>query len=66
VHGCRLGVIGRYVDPLDIITPVANRVKLPSCFGAEESNSADLTHAISRLDPDAKRMVSEMAYRLAR
>jgi hypothetical protein len=66
VHGCRLGVIGHYVDPLDIIQPVANRVKVPSCFGANETNSEDLTLAISKLDPDARRMVTEMAYRLAR
>jgi hypothetical protein len=66
VHGCRLGVIGHYVDPLDIIQPVAGRVKVPSCFGANETNSEDLTLAISKLDPDARRMVTEMAYRLAR
>lgn len=66
LHGCALGVIGRYVDPLDIIEPVMNRVKLPACFGAIRKESDDLTQMILKLDPDARRMVSEMALRLAR
>lgn len=66
LHGCQLGVIGRYVDPLDIIEPVSHRVKLPACFGAIRQQSDDLTSMILKLDPDARRMVSEMTLRLAR
>jgi hypothetical protein len=66
LHGCQLGVIGRYVDPLDIIEPVSHRVKLPASFGAIRQESDDLTGMILKLDPEARRMVSEMTLRLAR
>ena len=66
VHGCQLSIIKKYVDILDIILPVAGRVKVPSCFGAQENDAHDLTSVIQRLDPDAKRMISEMVYRLAK
>lgn len=66
LHGCQLGVIGRYVDPLDIIEPVSHRVRLPSCFGAIRQESDDLTSMILKLDPDARRIVNEMTLRLAR
>jgi len=65
IHGCRLGIIGHYVDPLDIIEPVAGRVRVPECFGAGERTD-ELTVVLAKLDPDARRMVSEMATRLAR
>ncbi len=65
LHGCRLGVIGHYVDPCDIIAPVGHRVRLPTCFDGG-TNTEDIGPVLAKLDPDAKRIVREMAVRLAK
>lgn len=65
LHGCKLGVIGHYVDPIDVIAPVAPRVRLPECFGGKDAQD-DIGVVVARLDPEAKRIVREMAVRLVR
>lgn len=67
VHGCRLGVIGHYVDILDIIGPVAPRVRLPECFGVptDKQPEAELVESFRMLDPQAKDLVLMTAQRMA-
>lgn len=65
LHGCKLGVIGHYVDPIDVIAPVGPRVRLPKCFGGQEAQE-DIGYVIERLDPEARRIVREMAVRMVR
>jgi len=68
VHGCRLGVIGHYVDPLDIISPVASRVVRPSCFGGDKEKEPEeaLVTSFRLLDDQAKGLVVMTAERLRR
>jgi hypothetical protein len=67
VHGCRLGVIGHYVHLLDILEPVAPKVRLPQCFGAtsNECRESLLLSHFRRLDPSAQSLVAGTAERLA-
>lgn len=65
LHGCKLGVIGHYVDPIDVIAPVGPRVRLPKCFGGQDAQE-DIGYVIERLDPEARRIVREMAVRMAK
>ncbi len=66
LHGCGLGVIGHYVDVLDILEPVAPRVRLPSCFGATDATGEEsLLASFRRLDPAAQGLISGTAERLA-
>jgi len=67
LHGCKLGVIGHYVDILDILDPVAPRVRLPACFGActEGNSEATLLASFRKLDPGAQTLISSTAQRLA-
>lgn len=66
LHGCGLGVIGHYVDVLDILEPVAPRVQLPKCFGAspETAEQAMLAN-FRRMDHSAQQIVVSMSERLA-
>jgi hypothetical protein len=67
LHGCKLGTIGHYVDVLDVLEPVAPRVRLPDCFGAcpESLSEATLLASFRKLDPGAKTIISSTAQRLA-
>lgn len=66
LHGCGLGVIGHYVDVLDILEPVAPRVQLPKSFGAslESAEETVLSH-FRRMDQSAQQIVVSMSQRLA-
>lgn len=68
VHGCKLGVIGHYVDLLGVLEPVAPRVRLPACFGAstEKQPEAELLALFRTLDPQAQDLVRLTARRMAR
>lgn len=68
VHGCKLGVIGHYVDLLGILEPVAPRVRLPACFGADTAQQpeSELIALYRSLDPQAKDLVRMTARRMAR
>jgi hypothetical protein len=62
-----LGVIGHYVDVLDIIGPVAPRVRLPECFGVPQDKQPEsaLVESFRLLDPQAKDLVLMTAQRMA-
>jgi len=67
LHGCKLGVIGHYVGILDILEPVAPRVRVPKCFGGSESEDLESTLLFHyrKLDPAAKGLIAGTAERLA-
>ena len=66
LHGCGLGVIGHYVDVLDILEPVAPRVRLPKCFGAStETAEESMLANFRRMDTSAQQIVVSMSERLA-
>lgn len=65
VHGCGLGVMKHYVDLLSVLESAAPRVRLPACFGASVDNGEALLISYHRLDPDAQKIVSGVAQRLA-
>jgi hypothetical protein len=68
LHGCKLGVIGHYVDMLDILEPVAPRVRVPICFGgsSEAQPESELVANFRKLDPQAKDLVLMTAQRMIR
>jgi len=66
VHGSGLGVLGHYVDPLSVLESAAPTVRLPAAFASDEEREVDALPALLlRLDPDARRILTETAQRLA-
>ncbi len=67
VHGSGLGVMAHYLDPLSVLQSAAPRVRLPSCFGAVQSEpeEATLLSFYRKLDPAAQGLISGTAQRLA-
>lgn len=67
IHGCKLGIMANYVASSIILESAAPRVRLPTCFGAKESQSAEeaLIASFRRLDPSAQGLISGTAERLA-
>lgn len=66
VHGCGLGVLSHYLDPLQILESAAPRVRLPECFGATNASGEDsLVANFRRLDPGAQGLLAMTAERLA-
>lgn len=67
VHGCGLGVLSHYLDPLQILEAAAPRVRLPECFGASATAGTEdaLISNFRRLDPAAQGLVAGTAERLA-
>jgi integrase len=67
IHGCGLGVMSNYLDPLMVLESAAPRVRLPACFGGTQSQSTEeaLISSFRRLDPQSQGLVSGMTDRLA-
>jgi predicted transcriptional regulator len=67
VHGMGLGVMSHYLDPLMVLESASSRVRLPACFGGQQSQSTEdaLISSFRRLDPSAQGLVSMTAERLA-
>ncbi len=70
VHGSGLSALTlrHYVEAIDVIGPVAPRVVIPSCFrnGQEPDECENIQTLVSLLDPEARRMILDMATRLAK
>ena len=68
MHGCKMSVIKHYVDILDIVEPVAPRVRVPVCFGgsSEAQPETELVANFRKLDPQAKDLVLMTAQRMIR
>lgn len=65
VHGCGLGVLNHYIEPLSVLESAAPRVRLPKCFGAvDQTGEESLLCNFRRLDPAAQGLVSMTAERL--
>ena len=66
VHGCGLGVLSHYLDPLQILESAAPRVRLPECFGATSATGEEsLLANFRRLDQSAQDLIAGTAERLA-
>ena len=65
LHGCGLGVLHHYLDPLTVLESAASRVKLPDCFEVTENGEESLLTSYRRLDPSAQGLIGSMAERLA-
>jgi len=63
IHGCGLGVLDHYIDPLTILEGVMHKVRLPECFG-RVVDSTDISEQFRRLDPQAQEIVSGTIERL--
>lgn len=65
IHGCGIGVLSHYIDPLSVLESAAPRVRLPSCFGATVNTGEEaLLTSFRRLDPEAQKLVTGMSERL--
>jgi hypothetical protein len=67
VHGCGLGVMAHYLDPLSILESAAPRVRLPACFGVSLGAGQEdaLLSNFRRLDPAGQGLVTMTLERLA-
>lgn len=67
VHGCGLGVLHHYLDPLQILEGAAPRVRLPECFGASADAGTEdaLLGNFRRCDPAAQSLIVGTTERLA-
>lgn len=65
LHGCGLGVMHHYLDPLTVLESAAGRVHLPPCFATKRPDEELLIEAFRRLDPAAQSLLAGMSERLA-
>lgn len=67
VHGCGLGVLAHYVDPLSVLESAAPRVRVPaSMLGTHQAAPEEsLLSAWRRCDPQARDLVTATAERMA-
>ena len=66
IHGCGIGVLSHYLDPLSVLESAAPQVRLPACFGASVDNAERMTAAYQRLDQHGQQLVLQTAERLGR
>ena len=66
IHGCGIGVLSHYLDPLAVLESAAPQVRLPACFGASVDNAERMTAAYQRLDQHGQQLVLQTAERLGR
>lgn len=65
IHGCGLGIMSHYIDPIAVLTAAMDRVRVPQSFGASSSPEESFLHSFRRLDPSAQTLIGTMAERLA-
>lgn len=66
VHGCGIGVLSHYLDPLSVLEAAAPMVRVPACFGATVDTSERLLQCYQRLDSEAQGLVVATAERMVR
>jgi len=68
IHGCGLGVLAHYLDPLSVLESAAPRVRVPAAMRgdckSEESEATLLIH-FRRMDAAAQGIISATAERLS-
>ena len=69
VHGCGLGVMAHYIDPLSVLESAAPRVRIPAAMQSDDCQTADseatlLIH-FRRMDPAAQSIITATAERLS-
>lgn len=65
IHGCGLGIMSHYIDPIAVLTAAMDRVRVPAAFGAASSPEESFLTSYRRLDPSAQNLIGNMAERLA-
>lgn len=67
IHGCGLGVLDFYVDPLTVLEAAEHKVRLPDCFATDEERQqmTDISVEFAKLDPEAQTLVRSTMKRLA-
>ncbi len=65
IHGCGLGIMDHYIDPMSVLTSAMDRVRVPAAFGAASSPEESFLTSYRRLDPSAQNLIGSMAERLA-
>lgn len=66
IHGCGMGdTRDHYVPPIEVLIAHQHKLRLPACFGAVAAPEETLLQTFRRLDPDAQRLISGTAERLA-
>ena len=66
IHGCGIGVLSHYLDPLSVLESAAPQVRLPACFGAYSDTADRMTEVYRRLDQQGQQLVLHTAERMAR
>jgi hypothetical protein len=69
IHGCGLGVLQHYVDPLSVLESAATRMRVPQVIMGEyrqADNEASLVTNFRKLDPSAQGLIVDTTERLAR
>lgn len=68
IHGCGIGVLSHYIDPLSVLESAAARVRVPSCMLGvckQVDTEGTLIDNFRKLDPQAQGLISSTAERLA-
>jgi len=69
IHGCGLGVLQHYVDPLSVLESASPRMRVPQVIMGEyrqADNEASLVTNFRKLDPSAQGLIVDTTERLAR
>jgi hypothetical protein len=68
VHGCGLGVMAHYLDPLSVLESAMDRVRLPACFGVDcdqPASEGKLIRDFRKMDAAAQQIITQTAERLS-
>ena len=68
IHGCGLGVLSHYLDPLSVLESAAPRVRVPAAMRGNcksDDDESTLVANFRRMDPAAQSIISMTAERLS-
>lgn len=66
IHGCGIGVMSHYLDPLSVLEAAGPLVRVPACFGVSLDTCEQMTAVYRRLDQQGQLLVLHTAERMAR